>query len=132
MDSGDTFSDNEYTKVDYGKSIAKLMGRMNYKYIIPGNRDFDFNSAMGKADYYADLVELLRSTQKSYYNLDESELCKSVSQNIVKTEGTTLKNNYLKPVVIYDDSKQGGPRIGITTLSTLSNRSSHYMCDITC
>lgn len=90
MDSGDTFSDNEYTKVDYGKSIAKLMGRMNYKYIIPGNRDFDFNSAMGKADYYADLVELLRSTQKSYYNLDESELCKSVSQNIVKTEGTTI------------------------------------------
>lgn len=65
MDSSDTFSGNEYTKVDYGKSIAKLMGRMNYKYIIPGNRDFDFNSAMGKADYYADLVELLRSTKKT-------------------------------------------------------------------
>lgn len=134
MDAGDTFSGNEYTRADYGKSIAKLMGQMDYQYIIAGNREFDFNSALGKADYYADLLELLRFNQKKYIGRPDNELCISVSQNILKANGTTLKNNYTSPVVIYDESKNGGPRIivtGITTTATLSQKSIHYMDDIT-
>lgn len=133
LDAGDAISGSVYTKVDYGQSIALLMGQMDYRYIIPGNREFDFNAATGKFDYYADVLETLRKSQKLYTRRKDTELCLSVSQNLKTADGGTLPNNSTQPVVIYDESKKDGVRIivtGVTTTSTASKRVAPYLGNI--
>ena len=120
MDAGDAFSGSVYARMDYGQTIAKIMGQMDYNYITPGNHAFDFNALKGSTDYYSSLIDVLRLNQRLYTNREKNDLCNVLAQNIHYENGQPLRNVTDKPVIIYDETKtdKNGLRIIVTGIIT--------------
>ncbi len=57
LDAGDVFSGSAYAQFDSGRSIARIIGRMGYSVITPGNHAFDYNMPENNQLHYARLIE---------------------------------------------------------------------------
>ncbi len=56
VDAGDTFSGSAYANLDSGRSIARVVGKMGYSVLAPGNHAFDFNALENDFLYYPDTL----------------------------------------------------------------------------
>jgi 2',3'-cyclic-nucleotide 2'-phosphodiesterase (5'-nucleotidase family) len=61
LDTGDLLSGSVYGAFDRGRTAASLLGRLNYRALLPGNHDFDYCPEENDRGYYFQtLVPLIR------------------------------------------------------------------------
>ncbi len=98
LDSGDAFSGSAYAQIDYGRSVAALMGLMGYRALTPGNHAFDHNRAEKDPQYYSNVL-LKAVRQKSAAPV--FVLAANLSRN-----GETVPATQREPVLLYDETPE--------------------------
>lgn len=94
VDAGDTFSGSAYANLDSGQSIARVVGKMGYAVLAPGNHAFDYNALKNDFLYYPDT--LLATVKR------ESPAPTRVTSLNLSWQGGTVPEVERGPVVLHD------------------------------
>ncbi len=93
LDAGDAFSGSAYTQFDSGRSIARIIGRMGYSFVTPGNHAFDYNMSENNQLHYARLIEQVAAN---------SDIPLSVVSLNLSFQGQDFPDVGREPVVLRD------------------------------
>ncbi|MDR0356051.1 MAG: 5'-nucleotidase C-terminal domain-containing protein [Deltaproteobacteria bacterium] len=112
FDAGDAFSGSAAAQVDHGRSIAELMGLLNYRVLTPGNHAFDHNEAERNPLYYSEtLIKTVRENASGPVDV--------VAANLTR-HGETVPGLGRDPVVVHDETadKPDGLRLIVAGVVT--------------